>query len=67
MILLVVEHSNGKVSKSTLEMTTAARGMGREGPITLLVPVFPRAAHYQTYAPPQASASPSPSTTAKMP
>src|ERR1700734_630615 len=37
MILLVVEHSNGKVSKSTLEMTTAARGIGREGPITLLV------------------------------
>ncbi len=37
MILLVVEYSNGKVSKSTLEMTTAARGMGREGPITLLV------------------------------
>ena len=37
MILLVVEHANGKVSKSTLEMTTAARGMGREGPITLLV------------------------------
>jgi electron transfer flavoprotein alpha subunit len=37
MILLVVEYSNGKVSKSTLEMTTAARGMGREGPVTLLV------------------------------
>ena len=37
MILLVVEYSNGKMSKSTLEMTTAARGMGREGPITLLV------------------------------
>jgi electron transfer flavoprotein alpha subunit len=37
MILLVVEHSNGKVSKSTLEMTTAARGTGREGSITLLV------------------------------
>ena len=37
MILLVVEHSNGKVSKSTLEMVTAARGVGREGPITLLV------------------------------
>ena len=37
MILLVVEYSNGKVSKSTLEMTTAARGMSREGPITLLV------------------------------
>ena len=33
MILLVVEYSNGKVSKSTLEMTTAARGLGREGPI----------------------------------
>ena len=37
----------------------------KAGPITLLVPVFPRATHYQTYAPPQASASPSPSTTAK--
>jgi electron transfer flavoprotein alpha subunit len=37
MILLVVEHSGGKLSKSTLEMTTAARGLGREGPITLLV------------------------------
>jgi electron transfer flavoprotein alpha subunit len=37
MILLVAEHSNGKLSKSTLEMTTAARGMGREGPITMLV------------------------------
>jgi electron transfer flavoprotein alpha subunit len=37
MILLVVEYLNGKVSKSTLEMTAAARGMGREGPITLLV------------------------------
>jgi electron transfer flavoprotein alpha subunit len=37
MILLVVEYSNGKMSKSTLEMTTAARGMGREGPVTLLV------------------------------
>ena len=37
MILIVVEHSGGKLSKSTLEMTTAARGLGREGPITLLV------------------------------
>lgn len=37
MILLVVEHSGGKLSNSTLEMTTAARGLGREGPITLLV------------------------------
>ena len=37
MILLVAEHANGKLSKSTLEMTTVARGMGREGAITLLV------------------------------
>ncbi len=37
MILVVVEHSSGKMSKSTLEMVTAARGIGREGPITLLV------------------------------
>jgi electron transfer flavoprotein alpha subunit len=37
MILLVVEHSNGKVSKSTYEMVTVARESGREGPITALV------------------------------
>ena len=37
MILLVVEYSQGKVSKSTREMATAARAIGREGPITLLV------------------------------
>jgi electron transfer flavoprotein alpha subunit len=37
MILLVAEHANGKLSKSTLEMITAARRTGREGPITLLV------------------------------
>src|ERR1700723_3772780 len=37
MILLVVEHANGKVSKSTYEMVTVARGSGREGPITALV------------------------------
>ena len=37
MILLVVEHANGKVSKSTWEMVTAARELGREGPITALV------------------------------
>jgi electron transfer flavoprotein alpha subunit len=41
MILIVVEHANGKVSKSTSEMVTAARelaqGMGRESPITALV------------------------------
>ena len=37
MILIVVEHSNGKVSKSTWEMVTAARDLGREAPITALV------------------------------
>jgi electron transfer flavoprotein alpha subunit len=37
MILVVVEHANGKVSKSTYEMVTAARESGREGPVTALV------------------------------
>src|SRR5437588_8098387 len=41
MILLVVEHANGKVSKSTWEMVTAARelaqNISREAPITALV------------------------------
>jgi electron transfer flavoprotein alpha subunit len=41
MILVVVEHANGKTSKSTWEMVTAARElaqqMGRETPITALV------------------------------
>jgi electron transfer flavoprotein alpha subunit len=41
MILIVVEHANGKVSKSTWEMVTAARelaqGIGREASITALV------------------------------
>jgi electron transfer flavoprotein alpha subunit len=37
MILLVVEHVNGKVSKSTYEMVTVARGLGSEGSITALV------------------------------
>ena len=37
MILLVVEHANGKVSKSTWEMVAAARELGREAPITALV------------------------------
>src|SRR6266481_6316886 len=41
MILIVVEHANGKVSKSTWEMVTVARelaqDMGREAPITALV------------------------------
>jgi electron transfer flavoprotein alpha subunit len=37
MILLVVEHANGKLSKSTYEMVTAARELGREEPVTALV------------------------------
>jgi electron transfer flavoprotein alpha subunit len=41
MILIVVEHANGKVSKSTWEMVTAAhelaQNIGREAPITALV------------------------------
>jgi electron transfer flavoprotein alpha subunit len=37
MILVVVEQANGKVSKSTYELVTAARDVGREGPVTALV------------------------------
>src|SRR5665213_334540 len=37
MILIVVEHANGKASKSTYEMVTCARQLGSEGPITALV------------------------------
>ena len=37
MILIVAEHANGKLSKSSYEMTQAARDCGREGPLTLLV------------------------------
>jgi electron transfer flavoprotein alpha subunit len=37
MILVVVEHANGKVNKSTYEMVTVARELGREGPVTALV------------------------------
>ena len=37
MILIVAEYSGGKLAKSTLEMVTAARETGREGPITVLV------------------------------
>jgi len=37
MILIAVEHSGGKLSKSTYELTQAARELGREGPVTLLV------------------------------
>ncbi len=37
MILIVVEHNSGKLAKSALELVTAARTCGREGPITALV------------------------------
>lgn len=37
MILIVVEHAHGKVSKSTYEMVTCARELGREGPLSALV------------------------------
>ncbi|MPY66080.1 electron transfer flavoprotein subunit alpha/FixB family protein [Deinococcus sp. SDU3-2] len=37
MILIVAEHSGGQLAKATLEMVTAARESGREGPVTLLV------------------------------
>ena len=37
MILLVVEYSGGKVSKSTYELVTCAKQLGREGPVTALV------------------------------
>jgi electron transfer flavoprotein alpha subunit len=37
MILVVVEHASGRVSKSTWEMVTAARESGREAPVTALV------------------------------
>ncbi len=37
MILIVAEYANGKLSKSTAEMVTAARGAGAEGPVTILV------------------------------
>ena len=37
MILIVAELTNGKLSKSTYELTAAARGIGREGPVTVLV------------------------------
>ncbi|WP_293910059.1 electron transfer flavoprotein subunit alpha/FixB family protein [Deinococcus sp.] len=37
MILVVAEHTGGKLAKASLEMVSAARSSGREGPITLLV------------------------------
>ncbi len=37
MILVVAEHASGKLARSTLELVSAARGAGREGPVTVLV------------------------------
>ena len=37
MILVVAEQVNGRMGKSTGEMITAARALGREGPIAVLV------------------------------
>jgi electron transfer flavoprotein alpha subunit len=37
MILIVVEHANGKLSRSTYEMATCSRELGREGPVAALV------------------------------
>ena len=37
MILIVAEHTDSKLSKSTYEMVEAARQMGRDGDITILV------------------------------
>ena len=37
MILIVAEHTDGKLNKSTYEMAQAAKDLGREGPMTLLV------------------------------
>lgn len=37
MILVVAEHTAGKLSKSSSEMVQAARDLHREGPITLLI------------------------------
>ncbi len=37
MIVVVAEHTAGKLGKSTYEMTGAARALGREGPIAILV------------------------------
>ena len=37
MILVVAETTNGKLSKSTAEMVTAARGCGVDGPVAVLL------------------------------
>ena len=37
MILILAEHTAQKLARSTAELTTAARTLGKEGPITILV------------------------------
>lgn len=37
MILVIAEHTGGKLSRISREMVTAARDLGREGPVTLVV------------------------------
>ncbi|MBB6144646.1 electron transfer flavoprotein alpha subunit [Silvibacterium bohemicum] len=37
MILIAAEHANGKLSRSTYEIVTCARELGREGPIAILI------------------------------
>jgi electron transfer flavoprotein alpha subunit len=37
MILIVVEHANGKAAKSLYELATSARELGRKGPVSALV------------------------------
>lgn len=37
MILVVAEHKDGKLAKSTYELVTAAKNTGRDGPVTVLV------------------------------
>jgi electron transfer flavoprotein alpha subunit len=37
MILLVVEHAGGKIGKSAYEVASAAKALGREGPVAALV------------------------------
>jgi len=37
MILVVAEHTQGKLSRSTSELTEAARQLKREGPVTILM------------------------------
>ncbi len=37
MILIVAEHNAGKLAKSTYEMAQAAKDLGSEGPVTILI------------------------------